>query len=108
MHTLEKLNQLLRPKRFVAALNLGISALIAILTSFAVTTTALVTEIYTAHVVNDMQKKITMALSEQHIIDKKLEARINALEVVVLALGQDLASLKTHMDTKCHSDFHFI
>jgi hypothetical protein len=42
MQTLKRLNELSRPKRFVTALILGITALIAILTSFALSTTALV------------------------------------------------------------------
>ena len=36
LQTLKKLNEFIRPKRFVAALILGNTALIAILTSFAV------------------------------------------------------------------------
>ena len=42
LQTLKRLNELIRPKRFVAALILGITALIAILTSFALSITALV------------------------------------------------------------------
>jgi hypothetical protein len=42
MQTLKRLNEIIRPKRFVATLILGITALIAILTSFALSTTALV------------------------------------------------------------------
>jgi hypothetical protein len=38
--TLKRLNELIGPKRFVAALILGITALIAISTSFALSTTA--------------------------------------------------------------------
>lgn len=77
----------MRPKRFVAAILLGISALIAILISFAVATAALVKEIRTAHSVNALNKNITFVLMEQAIIDIKLEAKINVLEEVVLTLG---------------------
>jgi hypothetical protein len=42
LQTLKRLNELIRPKRFVAALILRITALIAILTSFALSTTVLV------------------------------------------------------------------
>jgi hypothetical protein len=41
-----------------------------------------------------MYKNISIALSEQHIIDKKLEAKVNVLEVVVSAIGQDIANIK--------------
>lgn len=104
----QRLNELLRPKRFVAALILGISALIAILTSFAVSTTALVKNIQTAHFVNDMHRNISLILAEQHIIDKKLGAKLNALEEVVIALGQDVANIKARMATKCHVSFKYI
>lgn len=87
LQTLKKLQNLMRPKRFVAAILLGISALIAILISFAVATTALVKEIRTARSVNALNKNTTFALMEQAIIDIKLEAKINVLEEVVLALG---------------------
>lgn len=108
LQALETINDLIRTKRFVAALILGISALIAILTSFAVSTTALVKEMQTATFVNEMHRNISVALSEQHLIDRKLEARSNALEEVILELGQDVESLKTRLVTRCHSSFHYI
>jgi hypothetical protein len=33
-------------------------------------------------------------LSEQHNIDKKLETKVNVLEVVFLAIGQNIANIK--------------
>lgn len=57
LQTLKNLDLLLRPKRFVVSLVLGISALIAILTSLAVSTAALVEEVKTANFVNDLSKK---------------------------------------------------
>ena len=71
-------------------------------------TTALVQQLHTAHFVNDMHKNISVALSELHIIDKKLEAKVNALEEVVLAIGQDIANIKTRLATKCHASFQYI
>lgn len=61
LRALTSLNNLIRPKRFAAALILGITALISILTTFAVATTALVQEIDTAHYVNALNKNITFA-----------------------------------------------
>ena len=87
---------------------MGITTLISILTTFALTTTALVQEIHTAHYVNALNKNITSALLEQEAIDKKLEAKINVLEEVVLALGQDIANLKTTLSTRCHGNFKSI
>ena len=108
MQTLKRLNELIRPKRFVAALILGITALIAILASFTLSTTALVQQQHTAHFVNDMHKNISVALSELNLIDKKLEAKVNALKEVMLAIGQDIANIKTRLATKCHASFQYI
>ena len=108
LQALKRLNELIRPKRFVAALILGITALIAILTSFTLSTTALVQQQHTAHFVNDMHKNISVALSELYFIDKKLEAKVNALKEVVLAIGQDIANIKTRLATKCHASFLYI
>jgi hypothetical protein len=108
IQTFRYATDLIRAKRFVAAIILGISALIAIITSFAVATTALVKEMQTATFVNNLHRNITLALSEQRIIDLKLEARLNALEEVVLELGQDVANLKTRMSTRCHANYDFI
>ena len=71
LQTLKRLNELIRPKRFVTALILGIAALIAILTSFTISTTALVQQLHAAHFINDMHINISVALSELHIIEKK-------------------------------------
>ena len=108
MQALKRLNELIRPKRFVAALILEITALIAILTSFTISTTALVQQQHTAHFVNDMHKNISVALSELYFIDKKLEAKVNALKEVMLAIGQDIANIKTRLATKCHASFQYI
>jgi hypothetical protein len=108
LQALKRLNKLIRPKKFVAALILGISALIAILTSFALSTTELVQQLHTAHFVNDMHKNISVALSELHVIDKKLEVKVNTLEEVVLAIGHDIANIKTRLATKCHDSFQYI
>lgn len=63
LQALENINDLIRPKRFVAALILGILTLIAILTSFAVSTTALAKEIQTAIFVNEIHKNISVAVN---------------------------------------------
>jgi hypothetical protein len=44
-----------------------------------------------------MHKNISIALSEQLTIDKKLEAKVNVLEVVVSAIGQDIANIKAEI-----------
>ena len=59
-----------------------------------VSTTALDQQLHTAHFVNDKHRNTSVALSELHTIDKKLEAKVNVLEVVVLTIGQDIAYIK--------------
>ena len=55
---------------------------------------ALDQQLHTAHFVNDKHRNISIALSEQHNIDKKLETKVNVLEVVFLAIGQNIANIK--------------
>ena len=37
-----------------------------------------------------------------------MEAKVNALEEVVLAMGQYVANIKTRLATKCHASFQYI
>ena len=62
LQTLKRVNELIRTKRFVAALMLGISALIAIVTSLTVSSVARVSEIKTSHFVNDLNKNVSLTL----------------------------------------------
>lgn len=80
LYILQKLDALIRPKRFVAALILGITALISIITSLALSTAALVQEVHTAYHANELSHNISLALTIPEKLGKKLETRINALE----------------------------
>lgn len=61
-------NALHRPKRFIAALILGITALTGIINSFAISTTALVQEVHTANNVDKLTQNISAALYLQEQI----------------------------------------
>ncbi|KAG3259718.1 hypothetical protein H1C71_029318 [Ictidomys tridecemlineatus] len=92
LQVLDLVNQaLIRPKCFVAALILGIAALGSIVAS----TTTLVKEVHTAHHVNQLSKNISTALMIQECIERKLEARVNALEEAVLYIGNQIQNIKT-------------
>lgn len=52
-------NAPIRPKRLVVALILGISAFLAILTSLTASTVARVSEMKTAHFINDVNKNVS-------------------------------------------------
>ena len=67
-----------RPKRFIAALVVGITALIAIIASVMVSVVALSKEVHTASFVDHLFKNVSVALTMQEIIDKKIENRVNA------------------------------
>ena len=86
LQTLKRLNELIGPKRIVVALILRITTLITVLNSFTISTTALVQQQHTTHFLNGMHKNISVALSELNLIDKKLEAKVNTLKEVVLAI----------------------
>lgn len=101
-------HHLSRPRRFVAALILGITALISIIASLAASTTALVQEIHTAHTVDSLSRNISLALSIQEKVDRKLEARINALEEAIIYIGNQIQSIKIRMTTQCHSNYKWI
>ena len=69
-----------RPKRFIAPLVVGITALIAIIASGVVSAVALSKEVHMASFVNQLSKSVSVALTMQEIIDKKIENKVNALE----------------------------
>ena len=56
---------------FVVTLILGIGNLIATLTSLTVSTVALVSDMKTAHFVDDLTKNVSLTLARQWIIDLK-------------------------------------
>ena len=81
LKVLYELNGLIsRSKRFIAALVVGITALIAIIASVTVSAVALSKEVHTASFVDQLSKNVSIALTMQEIIDKKIENRVNALE----------------------------
>ena len=61
-----------RPKIFIAALIVGITALIAIIASVTVSALALSKEVHMASFVNQLSKNVSIALTKQEIIDKKI------------------------------------
>ena len=65
LQMLKRVNALIKPKHFVVALILGISALIAILTSLSVSTVTLVSDMKSAQFVNDVNKNVSLTLARQ-------------------------------------------
>ena len=109
MQVLEETKALFkRPKRFVAALILGISALITTIASFSLSTIALTQEVHTAKHVNELSKNVSLTLAIQETIDRNLEAKLDVLEEAVLHIGQELTALKVQLALKCHKNYKWI
>ena len=89
LKVLYELNGLIsQPKRFIAALVVGITALIAIIASVMFSAVVLSKETHTSLFVDQLSKNVSVALTTQEIIDKKIENKVNALEEAVLLMGQ--------------------
>ena len=94
MKVLYEFNGLIsQPKRFIAALIMGITALIAIIASVTVSAVALSKEVHTASFVDQLSKNVSIALTTQEIIDRKIENKVNSLEEAVLLIGQEVMNL---------------
>jgi hypothetical protein len=46
---------------------------------------------------------VTLTLISQEAIDKMIETRLDALESVVVLLGDEVQAMKTRMSLRCHS-----
>ena len=76
-----------QPKRFIAALIEGITALIAIIVSVTVSAVALSKEVHIASFVDQLSRNVSVALTTQEIMDRKIKNKFNALEEAVLFIG---------------------
>ena len=94
-----------QPKRFIAALIVGITALIAIIASVMVSAVALSKELHTALFVNQLSRNVSVALTTQEIIHRKIENKVNALEEAVLFIWQEITNLKIKLSFRCHAEF---
>jgi len=98
----------MRLRRFVGLLILGISALITAITSVTVAAISLTQQVHTAQYVDTMSKNVSLTLTTQEAIDKKLEMRADALEEAIMHIGTDLQALKLKMALSCHADYRWI
>ena len=71
---------------------LGITALISIITSLTALAVALTKQVHTATFADQLYRNITLALTTQEIIDKKLSDKVDALEKAVMAMKQKIIS----------------
>lgn len=91
----------------MVALILGLTALIGVMSPFALSTTSLVREVHTAHQVDQLSKNVSIALLIQGKIDRGFEDRANALEEAVLYMEQEIQNIKVRLLVQCHSLFRW-
>ena len=84
---------------------LGISALIAAITSVTVEAISLTQQVHAAQYVDTMTKNVSLALVTQEAIDRKLEMRVDALEEAIMHIGTELQDLNVKMTLSCHTDY---
>ena len=103
-----QLQDLMRSRRFVGLLILGISALIAAISSVTAAAISLTQQVHTAQYVDTMSKNVSLTLATQEAIDRKLEMRVDALEEAIMHIGTELQALKVKMALTCHTDYRWI
>ena len=87
---------------------LGISALIAAISSVTAAAISLTQQVHTAQYVDTMSKIVSLTLATQEAIDRKLEMRVDALEEAIMHIGTELQALKVKMALTCHADYRWI
>ena len=55
-----------------------------------------------------MSKNVSLTLTTQEVIDKKLEIEVDALEEAVMHIGTELHALKVKLALSCHADYWWI
>ena len=98
----------MRSRWFVGLLILGIVALIAAIASVTVTAISLTQQVHTTQYVDTMSKNVSLTLTTQEAIDRKLEMRVDALEEAIMHIETELQALKVKMALSCHADYRWI
>ena len=98
----------MQTRRFVGLIILGTAALISAITSVTVAAISLTQQVHTAQYVDTMSKNVSLTLTTQEAIDRKLEMRVDALEEAIMHIGTDLQALKVKMALSCHADYRWI
>jgi hypothetical protein len=80
---------------------------VSLITSAVASTVALSQSIQTAYYVNHLAKNVSLTIS-QEAIDKKIEIQREALESVVVLLGDEVQVMKTHVSLCCHASYQCI
>ena len=95
----------MRSRWFVGLFILGLSALIAAISSVTAAAISLTQQLHTAQFVDPMSKNVSLTRATQEAIDRKLEMRVDALEEAIMHTGTELQALKVKMALSCHADY---
>ena len=72
------------------------------------TTISLAQQVHTAQYVDAMSKNVSLTLTTQKAIDKKLEMRVDALKQTIIHIGTELQALNVKMALTSHADYRWI
>ena len=81
----------------------GIIALVTVLASAATAAAALSQSNQNAEFVNSLAHNTSLALNTQSAIDVKLEAKLDALEAIVIGLGDQIQDIKFRQKLQCYA-----
>ena len=79
-----------------------------IIASVMISAVALSKEVHPAQFVDQLSRNVSVALTTQEIIDRKIENKVNALEEAVLLIGQEIINLKIKLSLRCHAEFKWM
>ncbi|KAL0611114.1 envelope glycoprotein, partial [Plecturocebus cupreus] len=99
---------MIRLKRFIGLSIASILAIVTVVATAASATVSLAHSVQTASYVNHLARNISVSMGAQMDIDKKLEAKLNALEQTLTVLGDKVYNMQSHMILRCHVDFKYI
>ena len=69
---------------------------------------SLAQQVHTAQYVDSMSKNVSLTLTTQEAIDKKLEMRVDALEETIIHIETKFQALKVKMALTCQADYRWI
>ncbi|KAK1346818.1 hypothetical protein QTO34_000678 [Cnephaeus nilssonii] len=101
-------NRLSRQKHALGLIIFGIVTLVTVIASAVTASLALNQSIQNAKFVNELAQNTSTTFHDQEDIDKRLETKLNALEAIVIELGNQLESIKIRQQLQCHAAFTYI
>ena len=81
---------------------------ITVTITVTVATISLTQQVHTAQYVDTMSKNVSLTLTTQEAIDRKLEMRVDALEEAIMHIVTELQALKAKMALSCHANYRWI